>query len=139
MANRALCLIGEIIFARSSEDISGTGQGFGIPLKQYDIFINGKCIGVTGARDQTIQVYTMDIADFKNSHTVINTIQLEQCISDAAIEEFVKDWLSKNPEYTLVDVNSQKFAKDFVKHFWNIDVLTQTNQYGFIGLLLGLG
>ncbi len=141
MNSRAICLVGEVEFAQKNKSGSVSGEKhFGLPLKHYDVFINGKCIGVTGAVDQTIHVRNMKASQFNGSHSVIKAISLAEPLSDEEIESYVRKWARDNPEYRLYDKNCQKkFANDFVKHFFDLDLTTQTNAVAFYAFILGTG
>lgn len=141
--NRSICLLGEVTFFRSDERKTGMEvqtSGNRMPgLKHYDVYINGKCIGVTGDSQQSIKFTPMNSTDFLSRRRIIYGAELEKDIPDEEVESFVKAWIEANPNYALYDKNCQKFVKDFFRHFFGVEVVTQTNTIGYYAMLAGLG
>lgn len=138
--NRHVCLLGEITFFRFDESTEVETSGKRMPgLKHYDVHINGKCIGVTGDSSQSIRFTPMNSSEFLSRRIVIYGAETDHEIPEKDVEEFVKKWMEDHPNYAVYDKNCQKFAKDFFKHFFGVDVMTQTNSIGFYAILIGAG
>ncbi len=138
-SKRAVCLVGEFIFAHtfdSADRDKKIGKSHNLPFHHYDIYINGMCIGVTGQLEQRIAITPCTQRDFEDSHNVFKRIVIDKNISSSDVRVFIDNWEANHPQYRIVDDNCQKFANDFVKCFFGESFMTQTNEYGFYALCI---
>jgi hypothetical protein len=69
VSSQEICLVGVVVFGHTIQENKSEGvsddKHFELPLKNYNVFINGKC----GATDQPIHVRNMDASEFTGSHS----------------------------------------------------------------------